>query len=142
MKNKESAGFLKLKMYLDKKLNSIEELLHLILLSDVMNQLENSMDNKKIDENELDKELQTFLKLEGLEIFEQHSFYQYKIMYLKSDLTFGIRKMRYIADFFLRYSSDIVPVFMFEKISETKREKIEQERFSYIIEGEELHITV
>ncbi|MGG7175286.1 hypothetical protein ACQPV1_18460 [Clostridium neonatale] len=128
-----------LKSHLDSRLDLIEEMIKLSLVTDIMNQVDSSLINncKCGIEN---KELNRFITDNNLHLYKSEQFGEKIAVYIISKKKLGIKDIRQLVFYFKEQYVSVIPVFMFEKINSIIRKKMEDEKISYYIKNKELHI--
>ena len=139
MSNKEVES---LRIHVDERLDAIEKLINISLLSSVMDQMD-----KVCQQDGMQKSDQQIDELK--EILHQHAFKLDKneihgdkvAVYIKSLDQVSISKVRRMSVAVQRMDRDLIPVFLFERLNGNQRKRMLEERISFCVPNKELYIT-
>lgn len=125
-----------LKIHLDSRIDSIEELIKLLVVSSVIEQIDAVQVPLK-NENLID-----FINDINLNLIKKESFGEYTLVYLSSDLKIGLKEIRTLNVKFKITFEKVIPVFVVEKLSGIQKKKMTEEKISYLIKNKELHVVI
>lgn len=139
-KNVAGREIASLQEHMDERLDKIENLINLSLISSVINQIEET--NYMEDKNEPEmKELSELLSSYDVRLDKRERFGDKTAVYIRSSESMNISKVRLLLDAVLNMDLQIIPIFIFEKLNGMQRKKLLEERISFCVEDKELYIT-
>lgn len=125
-----------LKIHLDSRIDSIEELIKLLVVSSVIEQID-AVQVPLENENLID-----FINDINLNLIKKESFGEYTLVYLSSDLKIGLKEIRTLNVKLKITFEKVIPVFVVEKLSGIQKKKMTEEKISYLIKNKELHVVI
>lgn len=126
------------------RLDSIEDLLKLSLISNILDELDliGEKDKEKIclSMKLLSNETATYLN--ALEIYEgkHYEYFNKTYIELKVGGFISIQDMKGICEWIEEDTNDIIPIFCFEKLNGMKRKRMLEEKISFMVANKEIHI--
>lgn len=128
-----------LKLYIDARLDSIEEMMRLSLVSNIMNKLESYSSNNYTEDLEIEN-VKEFIFSQNLHILKVENFGEKITIYITSKNNFSIGYMRELIRKSKTKCTKAIIVFVFDKLNGMRRKKMNEEKISYYIKDRELNI--
>lgn len=121
--------------HIDYRMDQMEKLVTLSLLSDMLSQYtENLCDN-------LSDEIKQIIEKKDFYISKREMFLDKVAIYLRTDKKVGIKEFRCLKKLVDAYSDDLVIVFELDKATTTQKRKFIEENISYYIKEKELFVS-
>lgn len=136
MTGKEFASFC---AHMDERLDAIEKLLNLSLVSSVINQMDAAYPTKSIMDQRIE-DLRNLLRQYDLCLEKKETYEDRIVVYIRSTEPINIVKARLISEVVSEFGECFVPVFMFEKLNGMQRKRMLEERISFCVQSKELYI--
>lgn len=131
---------------INERLRSIEELINLFLLSNVMQQLDETSSSivesfpnnicSKSQENQIKKYIESL----DLSVINIECFHENILCYIKSSKKLFISKMNFYIKCIKKQYVNVIPIFVFNQLQDNDRKFFEEKKIPYSIENKELHI--
>ena len=139
MSNKEVES---LRIHVDERLDAIEKLINLSLLSSVMDQMDKvcQQDGTQKSDQRID-EVKEILHQHAFELDKKEIHGDKVAVYIKSLYQVSISKVRLISVAVQNMDRDLIPVFLFERLNGNQRKRMLEERISFCVPNKELYIT-
>lgn len=123
--------------YFEKHFTSIEEMLTMILVN---NLIDAGTVSFKTNQIEICKEVYDVLDKYSIEIGEQTKVGNFILQFLIVTEKMQIKQIQNIYDLFKNYHCDMEPVLQFTHLNGMQRKKIIERGISYYVIGKEIHI--
>ena len=129
-----------LKEHIDERLDAIENMINLSLVSSVINMMDETVHTEYKEVTEIDDLADVLSQYEAcLDKIER--FGDKIAIYIRSQESMNISKVRLLLEVVLDIDSEIIPIFIFEKLNGMQRRKLLEERISFCVQDKELYIT-
>ncbi len=136
MSNKEIDS---LQKHIDERLDGIEKLINLSLLTSVMGQMDEAYQFEGKD-NQHFEEIKDILDKNAFKWEKEEKHGDRTIVYIKSLEQMSIAKIRMVLILLQDIGQELIPVFQFERIYGNQRKKMLEEHISFYVPDKELHI--
>lgn len=121
--------------HMDKRMDQLEKLVTLSLITDILPEYAENM----IDD--LSDEIKKLLMHYGFNIDKVDVFSDKVTVYLQSDQRVGIKELRRIKKLLEQQTMDLILVFELDKVTGVQRKKFIEEKISYEVKGVEMFIS-
>lgn len=128
-----------LREHIDERLDAIEKLINLSLLTAVMEQL-GEVDQDGNKDSETLEEINSILCQYALELDKEEIYGDKTAIYIRSQEQMNLPKVRSVLALMQNNYQEFIPVFIFEKFNGKQRQKLLDERISFCVPNKELHI--
>jgi acid stress-induced BolA-like protein IbaG/YrbA len=126
------------------RLDSIEDLLKLSLISNILDGLdligEKDKEEAYLQMNLLSDEIAAYLN--DLKIYEgrHYEYFNKTFIELKVEGFISIQNMKDICEWIVDETKKVIPVFYFKKLNGMKRKRMLEEKISFMVADREVHI--
>ena len=136
MANKEIEA---LQEHIDERLNEIEKLINLSLLTSVIGQIDEICHCVDKDKQCIE-EIKEILAENNFKLEKEEKYGDATVVYIKSLEQMSMAKARIILGLLQDIGQELIPVFQFERIYGNQRKKMLEEHISFYVLNKELHI--
>lgn len=123
-----------LREHIDERLDAIEKLINLSLLTAVMEQL------GEVDQGETLEEINSMLSQYALELDKEEIYGDKTAIFIKGQDQMNLLKVRSVFASMQNFYQEFIPVFIFKRFNGKQRQKLLNERISFCVPNKELHI--
>lgn len=128
-----------LREHIDERLDAIEKLINLSLLTAVMEQL-GEVDQDGNKDSETLEEINSMLSQYALELDKEEIYGDKTAIYIRSQEQMNLPKVRSVLALMQNNYQEFIPVFIFKRFNGKQRQKLLNERISFCVPNKELHI--
>ena len=129
-----------LREHVDDRLDAIEKLIRLSLLSSVMNQMDEVINQSEKEEVQRTEHLKDVLYEYYFEVGKEERHGDKTLIYLKCLRQINIPTVRWIYTLIRNIGQDLIPIFLFEKVNWNQRKKRLEDRISFCVLNKEIYI--
>ncbi len=129
-----------LREHVDDRLDAIEKLIRLSLLSSVMNQMDEVINQSEKEEVQRTEHLKDVLYEYYFEVGKEERHGDKTLIYLKCLRQINIPTVRWIYTLIRNIGQDLIPIFLFEKVNWNQRKKMLEDRISFCVLNKEIYI--
>ncbi len=129
-----------LREHMDERLDAIEKLLNLSLMTAIMDQMDKVCQEDNPADTYVIDEIQYILDQYHLVLYKEERYGNKTLIYIKSLEQLTLSKVRLVSFVIKDSIQNMVPVFVFERFSGTQRKKLLEEHISFYVPEKELYI--